>query len=55
MAARSLMMAAQIQSDELNDDSGAIETLSRLLTEYPGSLFAPEARDQIRNLRGDGA
>ena len=52
---RSLMSAARLQSDKLDDPSGAIQTLSTLLTDYPGSLLVSEARARIRNLRGDGA
>ncbi len=52
---RSLMSAARLQSDKLDDPAGAIQTLSTLLTDYPGSLLVSEARARIRNLRGDGA
>lgn len=52
---RSMMAAALLQSDVLDDRPGAIVTLSRLLGEYPGSLLSSDARKLIRNLRGDGA
>jgi len=55
LADRSLMSAARIQEQEFDDPAGAIQTLSTLLTEYPGSLLISEARARIRNLRGDGA
>jgi len=55
LADKSLLAAAIIQTDDLGDSAGAIETLTRLLYEYPGSLRTTEARARIRNLRGDGA
>jgi tetratricopeptide (TPR) repeat protein len=51
---RSMYEAARIESDILGRDTDATETLTRLLTDYPGSLLASEARTRIRTLRGDG-
>src|SRR5690606_8375551 len=53
LADRSLFEAAQLQWRALGDSEAALETYTRLLTEYPGSLLVPEARQQIRRLRGD--
>ncbi len=54
LADRSLFAAARIESEILGDDRAATGTLTRLLTDYPGSLLASETRDIIRGLRGDG-
>ena len=54
LADRALFEAARIQSEVLGEDGAATETLTRLLTDYPGSLLAAEARTRIRTLRGDG-
>ena len=54
LADRSLFEAARLQSEVLGDDPAAVETLTRLLADYPGSLLVAEARDRIRTLRGDG-
>ena len=51
---RSLFRAAQLQEQELGAPKAAIETYTRLLTDYPGSLHASDARARIRSLRGDG-
>lgn len=51
---RSLFTAAQIYDYELGKEELAIETYSRLLNEYSGSLLASQARERIRILRGDG-
>ena len=53
LADQSLFLAAEIQGEELNDADGAIKTYTQLLADYPGSLFAQEARARIRRLRGD--
>ncbi|MFQ5568582.1 MAG: tetratricopeptide repeat protein [Rhodothermales bacterium] len=55
LADRSLFMAAEIQELDLHNREGAIETYTRILTEYPGSLLVPEVRLRVRLLRGDGA
>lgn len=51
---RSLFTAAEMYDYELGKEDLAIETYSRLLNEYPGSLLASKARERIRILRGDG-
>lgn len=51
LADRSLFRAAQIQEQELEDPGAALKTYTKLLTDYPGSLLIPEARERIRNLR----
>lgn len=54
LADRSLFEAARLESEVLGLDADATDTLTRLLTEYPGSLLSSEARTRIRILRGDG-
>ena len=51
---KSLFSAAEIYEIELRDDDLAVDTYSRLLSEYPGSLLATKARERIREIRGDG-
>lgn len=51
---RSLFVAAEIHERDLTDISLAITGYTDLITRYPGSLLAPEARARIRRLRGDG-
>jgi outer membrane protein assembly factor BamD (BamD/ComL family) len=53
LADRSLFQAAQLQEQALNDPSGALNTYTRLLEEYPSSLLAAEARERIRALQQD--
>ncbi len=53
LADRSLLTLATIQEHDLDDSDAALVTLTRLLTDYPGSLLLPEARQRIRHLRGD--
>lgn len=50
-----LFKAAQILDFELGEASEAIKYYNRLLSEYPGSIYAADARSRIRSLRGDGA
>ncbi|NBC19064.1 MAG: tetratricopeptide repeat protein, partial [Bacteroidetes bacterium] len=52
-ADRSLFEAADLQANTLGAIEDAIETYTTLLTDYPGSLLAPDARKAIRRLRGD--
>ena len=54
LADRALFEAAGILSRESGKKEEAIAAYRRLLSEYPGSLFADKARDHIRRLRGDG-
>lgn len=53
LADRSLFRAARIQETQMDDVDGALESYSRLLVDYPGSLLAAQARERIRILRGD--
>jgi cellulose synthase operon protein C len=53
LADRALFRAAEIQHRYFDDAPAAVETLTRMLTQYPGSLLAPEARTTIRRLRGE--
>jgi outer membrane protein assembly factor BamD (BamD/ComL family) len=55
LADRAFFEAAEIQERDLSDAEAAVKLYSRLLSEYPGSLLAPEARERIRRLRGNGA
>lgn len=55
LADLSLFTLAEIQETDLQDPTAALETYTRLLTVYPGSLLAPEVRTRIRRLRNDGA
>ncbi len=50
---RSLLEAALIQAEALDDPEAAIATYQRILQEFPGSLLIPQVRDAIRLLRGD--
>lgn len=52
---RSLFQAAQILERDLANASEAIKYYTRLITDYPGSVYAADARTRIRLLRGDGA
>ncbi len=36
------------------EGNGGVNDYTRLLTEYPGSVLAGDARARIRTLRGDG-
>ena len=54
LADRALFRAAEILSDDLENDEEALKYYTRLLTEYPGSVLTAEARTRIRLLRGDG-
>lgn len=53
LADRSVFVAAEIHERDLSDFALAITGYTALLTRYPGSLLAPEARARIRRLRGD--
>ncbi len=54
LADRSLMHAAELAEQQLNDRARAIELYTRLLTRYPQSPYVASARARIRQLRGDG-
>lgn len=53
LADRALFAAAEVHERELQDTQAAIEGYMHLLSRFPGSLLAPEARARIRRLRGD--
>ncbi|GAB4448406.1 MAG: hypothetical protein OHK0036_03860 [Bacteroidia bacterium] len=44
---------AQLYQYHLNDKQKAMEFYLKLLIDYPGSLFVPDARKMYRTLRGD--
>lgn len=44
---------AVILQDHVKNEAAALETLTEFLKSYPGSLYAAEARNRIRRLRGD--
>lgn len=48
---RALRLQAQILEHRLGDPAGAAEKYQLLLERFPGSLFAPEARLELRRLR----
>jgi TolA-binding protein len=54
LADQALFAAAEILETELGNKEAAVELYSRLLSQYPGSLLAGQARDRIRIMRGDG-
>lgn len=54
LADQALFAAAEILELELERGESAVELYSRLLSDFPGSLLASEARARIRALRGDG-
>ena len=48
---RALRLSAVIQERDLFDTAAARETWDRLLEQHPGSLYAPEARENLERLR----
>lgn len=54
LADKALFQAAEILSRDLLNAEEALKYYTRLLTEYPGSVLAGDARARIRTLRGDG-
>ena len=48
---RALRLEADIAQRDLDDPDRARDALDRLLREFPGSLFAPDARARLRALR----
>ncbi len=50
---RSLFEAADLYEYDLGQPDLAAATYTRLITDYPGSLLVPRARERIRFLRGD--
>ena len=53
LADRALFEASLLQSHRLDDATAAAQTLTRLLTSYPGSMYIQQARSLLRDLRGD--
>jgi cellulose synthase operon protein C len=54
LADRSLFLAAETQEKDMDDPAAAVETYTKLLTDYPGTLYAADARARIRVLRTAG-
>lgn len=54
LADKSLFLAAETLEQDVGDENAAIQTYSKLLAQYSGSLYAAPARARIRALRGDG-
>jgi tetratricopeptide (TPR) repeat protein len=52
-ADRSLFQSAQLRERELDEPQAALKAYEKLLTTYPGSLLASEARARIRALRAE--
>ena len=48
-----LFKRAQLYELQFNDIPKAMELYENILTDYPGSLYATEARRNFRRLRGD--
>ena len=48
-----LYTKAQIYQYKLRDSNKAMELYQKLLTDYPASIFVPDARKNYRKLRGD--
>lgn len=55
LADQSLFLRAQIFEEDLNNPQEALDTYTRLLNDYPGSLLRTETRARIRALRTEGA
>ncbi|MEI6123974.1 MAG: tetratricopeptide repeat protein [Bacteroidota bacterium] len=53
LADKALYMLGQLNETKLNNKTRAMEFYQKLLTDYPGSIFAVDARKRFRNLRGD--
>lgn len=53
LADNALFNRAELHAGPLNDAAGAMQMYQQLILEYPGSLFATEARKRFRQLRGD--
>jgi TolA-binding protein len=53
LADNALFDAAEIYELNLNNKAKAKELYEKLITQFPGSLFAVEARKRYRALRGD--
>jgi outer membrane protein assembly factor BamD (BamD/ComL family) len=53
LADNALFKRAELNAGPLENPSGAMEMYQQLILDYPGSLFATEARKRFRQLRGD--
>jgi len=53
LADDALFNVAQLYENQLNNKNKAMQLYEDLLTKYPGSLFAVEARKHFRTLRND--
>jgi tetratricopeptide (TPR) repeat protein len=53
IADEALIMAARLNEFQTGNRERAMALYQELLEKYPGSIFAPEARRQFRQLRGD--
>ena len=49
---RALVLQADVAEHDLADRAAAMARLQALLERFPGSLFAPDARDHLRAMRG---
>ncbi|MBP6871320.1 MAG: tetratricopeptide repeat protein [Bacteroidales bacterium] len=53
LADNALFKRAEMQAEVFGNDPLALELYQQLMLDYPGSLFATEARKRFRQLRGD--
>ncbi|MEI6764500.1 MAG: tetratricopeptide repeat protein [Bacteroidota bacterium] len=53
LADDALLMLAKLNEEQFKNKEKAMELYQKLLTEYPGSINAVEARMRFRSLRGD--
>jgi TolA-binding protein len=53
LADSALMKRAEIKDNIENDKAGAMELYDQLLQQFPGSVYAIDARKRFRILRGD--
>lgn len=52
-ADRALMMRGRLNEEELGKKETAMQYYEELVTNYPGSIYAVDARKRFRSLRGD--
>ncbi|MFO7790571.1 MAG: tetratricopeptide repeat protein [Bacteroidota bacterium] len=53
LADNALIAMARVQHHKLNDEEAAMESYSQLLMNFKGSIFTSEARESLRELRGE--
>ena len=53
LADDALFLSAVILEEDLRDTEKSMERYTRLLTQFPGSIYVSEARRRFRKLRGD--